>query len=497
MLILQLTWYANHTRRLLATLWNQAMKDHQQRCGITCVTLACVILSAMSVRAQSRPDQTIAALERDFQAAMTAEDQGDLQRAEALLVRLRSGHRDNFAINESLGLLYLRGERFNEALPLLEAAVREQPSSDVAHANLGATYFKLNRSQEALKEFDRAAQINPGNVATQTSLGQLWMDAQQPERAAEAFAAALEQQPGDPDLLLQRAQALVESGRTADAADVLRGLPTEEQLQPTQAGAEEIVLGNIEERKGVFQQAGQHYARAVKLDPSEANVWALDSELLRHWTFDAAIRELEPATVKFPQSMRLKLALGAAYFGDSRYYQAILVFADLLDTDKNNPLYAQLLGVACSVQIYEPKTRCDSLVSYAEAHPADARPSTYAAEWLLESSRTDEQILLARTLLSAAMTADPKLAEAQFQMGRLKQRQNDWQGSISYLQKAVALKPDYSEAHYRLGLAYWRVGRKDDSREEMQLRKKYSDQEQADLNDRLRNITTLLVKIRN
>lgn len=454
--------------------------------------LVCSLLAAGPLHAQSMAGSANAAMEREFQAAMTAQGKGDLDRAQSLLLALQVKHPGTFAIDESLGLVLVARENFAGALPLLEAATREQPSSDLAHANLGAAYFKLHRNQEALRELQRAARLNARNPATQEALGQLWMEAHQPKLAADAFAKAIEQKPGDPDLVLNRAQALKDAGLTGPAEELLAKLPGAGTSPAAQS-----LLGDIDEKNGAFEKAAQHYARAAALDPTEANAWALGVEFLRHWTFDAAIREFEAAAVRFPDSVRIRLGLGAAYFGGVNYSKAIPIFADLLDADSGNPLYAELLGLSCNAVTQEAKPRCGTLLAYAQAHPGEAKPSTYAAATLLDGQGTEEQTSLARRLLENALVADPKLADAQFQMGVLKQNESDWEGSLVYLKKAVALKPDFAQAHYRLALAYWRSGRKQDGQAEMELQRRYSKQQQEDLDGRLRQITTFLVDVHN
>jgi tetratricopeptide (TPR) repeat protein len=431
-------------------------------------------------------------MEREFQAAMAAEDTGYVVRAESLLLDLHKKQPGNFAVNESLGLLYVAGEKFAEALPLLEAAARKSDRSDIAHANLGAAYFKLHRNRDALHEFERAAQLNGKNAMTQQALGQLWMETNQPERAAEAFGAALELLPGDSNLLLNRAQALVAAGKSSQAKEILSKLPGADQ-----SAAAESLLGDIDEKSGAYQQAAQHYARAVELDPSEADVWMLGLEFLRHWTFDAAIREFEAAAPMFPQSARMRLGLGVAYFGYGTYDKAAPVFADLLDADSGNRLYAELLGMSCTALMQESQHRCAVLLTYAQSHPRDARVSTYAATMLLQGTSTEERMHLAQRLLESALTVDPKLADAQYEMGVLKQNQSDWRGSIPNLEAAVALKPDFAKAHYKLALAYWRSGRKQEGQAQMDLQNKFSQQQEDDLNQRMRQVTTFLVEIHN
>jgi tetratricopeptide (TPR) repeat protein len=100
-----------------------------------------------------------------------------------------------------------------------------------------------------------------------------------------------------------------------------------------------------------------------------------------------------------------------------------------------------------------------------------------------------------KKLLEAAIAADPSLAEAQFQMGTFLHDDGMWKESIPYLERAVQLKPNFSKAHYRLALACWRTDRKQEAQTEMELEEKFSQQEQEDLDHRLRQITTFVVNI--
>jgi tetratricopeptide (TPR) repeat protein len=473
-------------------------KSGWQRWGYLCLAATLLHGQSSSTRStkaeQAAPSEHTAAqeMERQFQDAMAAQDKGDLEQAKSLLLKLHSSHPGIFAIDESLGLLYVAREEFAPAVPLLEDAVRENPSSDVAFANLGAALFKLHRNSEALQKFQRAAVLNPNNSLTQQSLGRLWMEEHEPEKAAAAFAAALAQDPQNLDLAMDRAQALKDAGHPRQAADILAGLPGVDQSAPAQS-----LLADADEASGNYADAGKHYARAVELDPSEPNVWMMGIEYLRHWTFEAAIKEFAAGQEKFPQSKRMRLGMGAAYFGNGNYIDAIPIFADLLDADPENGVNAKLLGLSCVAAIQGQKPRCSSLFKYAESHPRDSNVSVYAASTLIGGELTDEKMREANHLLDHAIAIDPGMADAQYEMGVLKQDQMDWVGSISYLEKAVKLKPNFARAHYRLALACWRSGRKQEGEVEMELQKRYSQQEQNDLDQRLRQITMFLVDAHN
>jgi len=446
------------------------------------------LLGSANVIVSQAPRSPTEDVQHDFQAAMAAEDRGDMELAQTLLYRLHKTHPGIFEVDESLGLLLASRGDLDGALTLLETGVREEPSSDVAHANLGAAYYQLHQNQSAIHEFERAVQINPKNASSQESLGRLWMDDREPDEAANSFLAAVRLKPEDSDLKLDCVAALLEAKRLNEARGILASFPDADRSARAQA-----LLGEAYEKKGNFQAAARCFARAAELDPSEENAWQLGYEYLRHWTFEAAVTEFEAAAIKFPGSKRLRLGLGAALYGAVHYVRAIPVFADLLETEPDNALYAELLGMSCDAPLPARIPRCAALVRYAQTHPADAKAATYAASWVIKDEENAQNVDLARNLLQQALDSNPNLPEAQFQTGMIMQDAKDWKGSIPYLERAVRLKPDYAQAHYHLALAYWRTGHKQDGDAQMGLQKKFARQEQEDLDRRFRQLTTFVM----
>jgi len=451
---------------------------------------AVLAFAGWSADGQTSMQRSADSLQLDFQAAMAAEDRGDLAQAETLLTALHKAHPGIFEVDESLGLVIVSREDIARALPLLEAAVRERPASDVAHVNLGAAYYQLHRSLPARKEFESAVRINPRNVAAQESLGRLWMEADRPDEAAKALLAAEQLKPEDADLKLDCVTALLVANRLDQAQKMLATVADAGQSARAQS-----LWGEIDEKQSKFEEAGKHFDRAVQLEPSEENAWELGVELLRHWAFEAAAVEFAAASAKFPRSTRLRFALGAALFGAAHYERAIPVFADLLESDPGNAVYAESLGISCNAPMQTVSPRCGSLVAYAQSHPANARAAAYAASLLMKQEDDAKNADLIRKLTKSALAANPKLPEAQFQMGEILQNGKDWQGSIPYLERAVALKPDFAQAHYLLARAYWRTGRKKDGDVQMELQKKFAHQQQEDLDRRLREMTIFEVSV--
>ncbi|MGB8536119.1 MAG: tetratricopeptide repeat protein [Acidobacteriaceae bacterium] len=419
---------------------------------------------------------------------MAAIDAGDGEAAKPVLEDLHARHPDNFEINESLGLLYAGTRDLASALPLLTKAASERPGSDAAAANLGIAYLKAGQNADSARELKRAVELNPKNLPAEEALGQVLMELGQPAKAAEAFHQALAGDGDNPTLLYNAALAYFDAGDAGRAAGLLARMPAADSSPEAQA-----LLGDVEEKLGDFKSAGQHYLNAARLAPTEANEYAVGVEFLRHWTFPPAVAQFEGGVKRFPGSRRMRLALGIAYFGNHNYDKAIPVFAALLAAEPDSAAFADLLGRTCTVASEGVDPRCEPLIAFAEKHPKDAKAATYAAIHILHQPKSPDQQERARQLLVSATAADPNFAEAHYEMGLLLEMQEKWPQSIMHLERAVKLRPDYSAAHYRLALAYRRVGQKDKAQEEIALQQRFSAQEARDRDLKLEQIQTLLL----
>lgn len=449
------------------------------------------ILSSNPVQSAQEVTRSVTASDQAaFERAMAAMNGGDVATAETLLQGLSRRYPQNFEINESLGLLYAGESKLRRAMPLLVAAAAEQSDSDVAHANLGIAYLKLRKPKQAAVELQRAAQLNPANLKTKEALGQAWMLLHQPDKAARAFNEVLAAGPQDSDLIYNDALAEFDAGHADKAAALLARME-----DVTSSASAQSLYGDVEEKLGHYKDATLHYADAITLDPSESNVYVLGIEFLRHWTFDAAIKEFAAGAKKFPDSERMRRGLAIAYYGNGNYDQAIPILADLLDTHPDNAMYADLFGRSCTVLTEDVNARCSSLIQFAQKHPQNATLSVYAAISILHRPTGANDLQTAKALLQHAIAADPKLAQARMEMGVLLQTESKWAESVAPLEVAIRLKPDYAQAHYRLARAYSHLGKHAEAQQQIALDQQYSKKQEQSLDARMKEITTLVVKM--
>lgn len=454
-------------------------------------TLLPIVLLLISsfVSAQQVSRAMSAADSSAFKHALDLQDQGKAGEAEPILKSLAGRYPNSFEISESLGLLYAEAGKVDTALPLLEKAAKLSPKSAIAQANLGAAYAKLNKPEEAVRVLQRAAALDPQNPETQSSLGTALMQVHQSRQAALAFGKAVQKKSEDADLRYNWAVALLDSGETAKAKEVLLALPNKDSQPQVQ-----VLLGEIAEKQGQFKEAAERMEAAAKLEPSEPNVYALGMEFLQHWTFDPAIKIFQYGVGLYPNSTRMLLGLGIARYATNDLTASAPIFGKLLDQNPDSDLYADLLGRSCGL-MPESSAGCEKLEGFALRHPKNATVATYAAASILHRPKQSQDLPSAEKLLDQAIAADPNLAEAHFQKGILLQYQSHWKESVSELERSIDLKPDYSKAHYRLALAYSHVGQRDKAQEQIALQKKYSEEEKDELNARFKEVKTFLVNM--
>ncbi len=237
------------------------------------------------------------------------------------------------------------------------------------------------------------------------------MRTDQPRLAADAFERAAKLAPNDPDLLYSWSVALLSAGEASKAAEVLSRAPDRDSSAQIQN-----LFGDIAERQDRFKDAVDYYQTAAKLDPSEANIYILGMEFVRHWTFDPAMKIFEYGLSRYPDSARLLSGQGIAKYGNNNYAEAAQIFSRLLAKDPDNSFYAGILGHSCGL-MPDSVDVCNSLDDFARRHPTNSEASTYAAATILRRPGSGDTRAHARKLLDQAIAADPNLAEAYYQKG--------------------------------------------------------------------------------
>lgn len=339
----------------------------------------------------------------------------------------------------------------------LRAAVASKPGSFEANHQLGEFYLRENKYSDAVPPLETADRIDPANRDNEYDLALAC-------RGIGDFAKAR----GHVQELLAHEQN----------ADLHR------------------LLGSLDEDLGDSLAAVHEDEIAVRLDPSEQNYFQWGSELLFHRAVEPATEVFSKGTEAHPKSARMLAALGAALFAGGHYDQAALRLCDASDLNPADPAPYVFLGkiemaaptpLACA----QPK-----LARFAQQQPGNALANYYYAMALQKGQQWSENpggFQQVETLLTKAVTIDPKFDDAYLQLGLLYAARHDFAKAASFYEKAIGIDPQLSSAHYQLGVAYARIGEQAKSRMEFQAYAQLKQQQAAEVERQRREIKQFLI----
>ncbi len=434
---------------------------------------------AVSLPAAVRASGQNERLDREFQAAVAQYESGRYTEAAAALEALLRDVPQSFEVHELLGLTYSALSQDAKAGPHLEKAVRLKPDSASARMNLAIHLVQSGKLQPAEAEFKKALQLEPQNYDANHNLGELYVRAGKVPAAVPYLEQAQRINPAAGDNGYDLALAYIVTNRLADARPLLQGL-----LKQKDSAELHNLLAEVEEKDGKFVAAANEYELAAHLDPSESNLFDWGSELLLHRTLDAAIQVFQNAAERYPDSPRVAIGLGIAYYSRGNYDDAVKSLLHAADLAPADPRVYLFLSRAYDSSPGQAAEVIERFHRFAELQPGNGRAQYYYAMSLWKGKRAQDpnlDLTQIGALLKKSTALDPALAEAHLQLGNLYSDQQKYADSIPEYQRALELNSDLADAHYRLGQAYVRSGEKDRAQEQFQVYQKLREQHLAEL----------------
>ena len=302
-----------------------------------------------------------------------------------------------------------------------------------------------------------------------------------------AAEAALRQQvrvPGNYEANFKLGELLVQEGKYQEA---LFYLEQALHLTPTGKSASLLadlhhLLGTADEGVGNPLQAVREYQRAAELYSSERNLFDWGSELLVHRAFEPALEVFSKGSKRFPQSVRMRLGLSAAWYAGGSYDQAARTVCDASELNPGDPNPYIFMGRMQSLPGASCECFSEKLARFAGLEPDNALAHYYYAVSLLRSRKNaddTETLRRVEALLNKSLELDPKLGDAYLQLGILSAEHKNFPQAISYYQKSIALGPQEDEAHYRLAQAYERMGENSKAHQEFEIYEKIKNQQEG------------------
>jgi tetratricopeptide (TPR) repeat protein len=346
----------------------------------------------------------------------------------------------------------------------LREAVKRAPESFEANQQLGIFLARSGHPKEAVPYLERSNQSRPEDYESAYTLAQAYLDAADYEHAAA----------------------------------IGRGL-----LAKHDTAAVHHLLGDVEEKRKRPVEAVGEYQRAAELDPSEPNFFDWGAELLTHRALQPAIEVFSKGNHLFPQSARMLVGLGVAWYATGSSDLAAKYVCDASDLNPGDGNPYLVLG---KMQMAHPSPSSAVLARmerFVRLQPNNALANYYYAVALWKTEKTSgvssnpANAAQIESLLENAVRLDPKLARGFLQLGILSEERSDLPKAIAAYQTAIATDSQLEEAHYRLAQIYRRMGEKLKAQEEIKLYEQISQKTARQAEEEGREIPQFVYTLRD
>ena len=328
----------------------------------------------------------------------------------------------------------LSAGKLDQAEQDLQTALRSNPRDYRALDLLGVVRVLQHQDAKAQELFEQVVKAQPDFAPGHAHLGLLYLHMGRAQDALPELQQALQLDTGRTDvaeglahILLDQAKAASESG---DLDGALRSL--------------------IEARKYAPDNADVQYEFAMvarKLSLVDDEIEALQQ------------------TLKLRKNDALALFyLGFALMDRARYDDARQQFAQYVALRPDDPSGYGALGMALAAlgQTDDARPQFERSIALAPA-----QSESYYRVGLLDLDAGDYEA--AARDLHKALENKPNDAPALTALGRVEFEQKHYPEAVTLLQQAVSQDDSLQEAHYYLGLTFARMGRKEESSEQLEI----------------------------
>lgn len=402
----------------------------------------------------------------------------NLQSAEDSVWKVLNSDPNNAEGLVLLGVIRGEQQRYTEAEAVLQKAVQLDPKSAAAHVYLAKTYLTESKLPESMEQYKQAEELAPQNVEVRVTLARLYAANGDFASAATTLSAIpVSRLPAE--AVPVKVGSLVATGHTNEAIQLADGiknpavdLAVAEVFVTSKLPDQALKMLSAAESSGKRPPARFYFIKAKALDATGKQTAALEN-------FQKALA-LEPSSHEF------LLATAELYAREGKHQQAyeLLQRADKVAPGSPAILRPLILEASFAGKGTEVQDAAEQLAAKSE----DPKDLFVAASVFLKSTRQDEAIPLlqkylekysddpaawvglglgyedqkkfpeAQKAFESALKADPKFAEAEYQLGVITEVAGNSAEASRHYERALEMEPNHVPAMTKLGKLYLEAG---------------------------------------
>jgi tetratricopeptide (TPR) repeat protein len=299
---------------------------------------------------------------------------------------------------------------------------------------LGAALIQLRHPDAAEDHLRRAVQLAPGTVAAHEGLAEALLQQGKAAEAANSLEIARRLEPGRTSVLVKLGGLYRALGKHDGALAVYKTLV---ERSPSSVDALRL-LADAADRVGLLRDAEAVLARAAALAPQRAEIWMeLGRVQLEQDKFERAEQSLREALRHAPRTAAARAQLGSILLAAGRHEEAIPEFEQVLELDARSA--EALKGLAHASSALGQTDRAIALYRQCiEHHPDDG-----AAYWGLASLKacrfSPEEIEAMRARLATGGLPPEAVANLQFALGAALDAECQYDEAFEHFRQGNAL----------------------------------------------------------
>ena len=377
-------------------------------------------------------------------------------------------------------------------------ALRIQPKYPEALTGYGKLLRKQGKKDEGTAKLEEAVKYDAKDPAALYGLGQSYLEDKRYEDAEKVFRKGTLLKTGRAQFLAGTALALEGKGDLKGAEELfIRARETDPNNLRVR-----MELGNFYMRKKIPVLAAPEFGHATTLNPSDPETYYLYGKALVGMNeFNSGLKAFVDATKQDSSYAPAYLETGRLFYRAKRYAEAAENFrvytglmpeayegyyelgralSEVSARDANaraeatvalsqandlKPNVTEVLGSLCKLYHQQGEAGRDSAFYYCDKYAAAADSLTAEEELRLGQLyvAADDSANAVIHLSKAAELDSTMVKDAYFQMGYMLFARRDYEGSLPYFDKTLAVDPKFLPALLNKGLAELQLGKKSEA----------------------------------
>ncbi len=318
--------------------------------------------------------------------------------------------------NNQGAVLLVRGE-LQKAEFELKTAIELSPDYAEAYSNLGLVYKQEKRYDEALANFTKATQLKPDYASAYNHIGTVYIAQQKYDDAIKAIRTAIAKNRTFADAYYDLGLAYL-------------GLYSDSGYKDT---------GKRDQAEILFKRATEINPRLVDVHAALAQLYLDKGDIEKATIRQSLVLELNPASVESWKKM------GEIYERTGDKEKAQLSFAHAKEIQEAPQKAAQADATTVATTEFTAGTQLMEQGDKALQNRNTANAKKYFTDAIPH--------------FQAALQANPKLFDAQYNLGLALFQTGDSDGALKTWKSLLSQSPDYMRATYNVGMVNWRNGK--------------------------------------